>query len=98
VADDRGDPRGLAAGEPHPRRADGSHAHRRDTEGELPEPAAAEPSTDEQAIARIDHAQRVADLRTLKARERRDLYLQALGYRYKEIARLSGAACVAAGC
>jgi hypothetical protein len=36
----------------------------------------------------------VADLRTLKARERRDLYLQALGYRYKEIARLSRGVCV----
>jgi hypothetical protein len=28
-------------------------------------------------------------LRTLKARERRNLYLQALGYRYSEIAQLS---------
>jgi DNA-directed RNA polymerase specialized sigma24 family protein len=56
---------------------------------ELPEPAGAAPSADEQAIARIEHAQRVADLRTLKARERRDLYLQALGYRYKEIADLT---------
>jgi len=60
-------------------------------EGELPEPEATEPGADEQAIARIEHAQRVADLRTLKARERRDLYLQALGYRYKEIAQLSRA-------
>ena len=60
------------------------------SEGELPEPEAAEPSTDEQALARIEHAQRVADLRTLKTGERRDLYLQALGYRYKEIAEATG--------
>jgi DNA-directed RNA polymerase specialized sigma24 family protein len=58
-------------------------------EGELPEPEAAEPSADEQAIARIEHAQRVADLRTLKARECRDLYLLALGYRYNEICDLT---------
>jgi hypothetical protein len=44
------------------------------------------PSTDEQAIARVEHAQRVAALRTLK-RERRDLYLLALGYRYNQICR-----------
>ena len=37
----------------------------------------------EPATSRVrSNAQRVADLRTLKARERRDLYLQALGYRY----------------
>ena len=59
-------------------------------DGELPEPETPEPTADEQAIARIEHAERVADLRTLKARERRDLYLQALGYRYSEIAQLSG--------
>ena len=44
---------------------------------------------DAQAIARIEHAERVADLRTLMARERRDLYLQALGYSYDEIAARS---------
>jgi hypothetical protein len=32
----------------------------------------------------------VADLRTLKARERRELQLHALGYRYSEIAELTG--------
>jgi DNA-directed RNA polymerase specialized sigma24 family protein len=58
--------------------------------GELPEPAAAEPAADEQALARIEHAELVADLRTLKPRERRDLYLQALGYRYSEIAAATG--------
>jgi DNA-directed RNA polymerase specialized sigma24 family protein len=61
--------------------------HRND---KLPDPAAAEPGADEQAIARIEHAERVADLRTLKPRERRDLYLQALGYRYHEIAKATG--------
>lgn len=58
-------------------------------EGEMPEPAALAPGSDEQALARIEHAQRVAALRTLKARERRDLYLLALGYRYREIADLT---------
>ena len=59
--------------------------------GELPEPEAPEVTADAQAIARIEHAERVADLRTLKARERRDLYLQALGYSYDEIAALTNA-------
>jgi RNA polymerase sigma factor (sigma-70 family) len=58
-------------------------------EGELPERAAAAPGTDEQALARVEHSQRVAALRTLKTRERRDLYLLALGYRYREIAELT---------
>jgi len=57
--------------------------------GELAELAADEPAADEQALARIEHAARVADLRTLKPRERRELYLHALGYRYTEIAKLS---------
>jgi DNA-directed RNA polymerase specialized sigma24 family protein len=60
------------------------------TEGELPEPEAAQPGTDEQALARIEHAQRVADLRTLKESERRALYLKALGYSYNEIMRPNG--------
>ena len=59
-------------------------------EGELAEPEAAEPGPAEQALARDEHAQRVADLRNLKARERRELYLQALGYGYDEIAALTG--------
>ncbi len=58
--------------------------------GELPEPASAEPPLSEQALARAEHAGRVGDLRTLKARERRDLYLHALGYRYHEIAKATG--------
>jgi RNA polymerase sigma factor (sigma-70 family) len=62
------------------------------TEGELPEPEAAEPGTDEQAIARIEHAERVAAFREakLKPREREALVLQALGYSYKEIAEATG--------
>ena len=59
-------------------------------EGELAEPEAAEPGPAEQALARDEHARRVTDLRTLKARERRELYLQALGYGYDEIAALTG--------
>ena len=62
------------------------------TEGELPEPEAAEPGTEEQAIARIEHAERVAAFREakLKPREREALVLQALGYSYKEIAEATG--------
>ena len=41
---------------------------------ELPELAADEPAADEQALARIEHAERVADLRTLKPREHHTLY------------------------
>ena len=59
-------------------------------EGELGELETAEPGPAERALARDEHAQRVADLRTLKARERRELYLQALGYGYDEIAALTG--------
>ena len=44
------------------------------------------PGPDELAVARAEHAQRVADLHLLKARERRDLFLHALGYGYEEIA------------
>jgi RNA polymerase sigma factor (sigma-70 family) len=58
--------------------------------GELAEPATGEPDADEQAIARVEHAERVADLGRLKERERRELYLQAMGYSYDEIARLTG--------
>jgi DNA-directed RNA polymerase specialized sigma24 family protein len=45
---------------------------------------------DEEALGRIEHCERVADLRTLKSRERRELFLQAIGYRYGEIAALTG--------
>jgi DNA-directed RNA polymerase specialized sigma24 family protein len=50
-----------------------------------------EPAADEQALARIEHAERVADLRTLKESERRALYLKALGYSYNEICDLTAA-------
>ena len=53
--------------------------------------AADEPAADEQALARIEHAERVADLRTLKESERRALYLKALGYSYNEICDLTAA-------
>lgn len=56
-----------------------------------PEPAdMLTPDPAEQALARVEHAQRLSDLRTLKRRERRDLYLKALGYRYSEIADATG--------
>ena len=58
--------------------------------GELSEPASAEPPLNQQVLARVEHTQRVADLRALKPRERRDLYLHALGYRYNEIAQATG--------
>jgi len=60
-------------------------------DGELPEPPASAPDAAEQAIARVEHAERVADLRTLKESERRALYLKALGYSYNEICDLTAA-------
>ena len=55
--------------------------------GELPEPAAAtQAGVDELAAAHLEHAERVDDLSALKPAERTALYLQALGYRYREIA------------
>jgi DNA-directed RNA polymerase specialized sigma24 family protein len=54
--------------------------------GEIPEPAATtDMSVDELAAAHLEHAERVADLAALKPAERTALYLQALGYRYREI-------------
>jgi RNA polymerase sigma factor (sigma-70 family) len=52
--------------------------------------AADDPPLEERAIARDIHRRRVAALRTLAPRERLDLYLHGLGYRYQEIARLTG--------
>jgi RNA polymerase sigma factor (sigma-70 family) len=48
------------------------------------------PAADEQALARIEHTERVQAFRQLKPREREALYLKALGYRYREIAALTG--------
>ena len=57
-------------------------------DSDLPEPAdTLTAGTEEQALARLQHAERIADLQTLKPRERRDLYLFAIGYRYSEIAQ-----------
>ena len=54
--------------------------------GELSEPAATtDVSVDELAAAHLEHAERIADLAALKPAERTALYLQALGYRYREI-------------
>jgi DNA-directed RNA polymerase specialized sigma24 family protein len=54
--------------------------------GELPEPAGTHAGVDELAAAHLEHAERVGDLSALKPAERTALYLQALGYRYREIA------------
>ena len=37
------------------------------------------------------HAQRLADLATIKPHERQALYLKGLGYRYREIMQITGA-------
>ena len=60
--------------------------------GELDEPAATGGAgVEELATAHLEHAERVADLAALKPAERTALYLQALGYRYREIAALTDA-------
>jgi DNA-directed RNA polymerase specialized sigma24 family protein len=56
----------------------------------MPERPADLPDTLERVIAREQHARRVGDLRLVKPRERRDLYLKALGYSYNEIAERTG--------
>jgi RNA polymerase sigma factor (sigma-70 family) len=47
-------------------------------------------SAEQRALERIEHAERVDALRTLKPREREALYLHGLGHSYHEIADLSG--------
>ena len=60
--------------------------------GELDEPAATgEAGVEELATAHLEHAERVGDLAVLKPAERTALYLQALGYRYREIAVITDA-------
>ncbi len=59
-------------------------------DGVQPEPAAESPSPEEQAIAAENRRERIADLQVLKPAERRDLYLQALGYSYAEAAAMTG--------
>jgi DNA-directed RNA polymerase specialized sigma24 family protein len=62
--------------------------------GEHPEPAADTRDVSDQVAARIHHAQRLADLATIKPHELQALYLKGLGYRYREIMRLSRGVCV----
>jgi DNA-directed RNA polymerase specialized sigma24 family protein len=50
----------------------------------------ARPGVEEDALARAEHDDRLNAFQTLKCRERRDLFLQALGYRYDEIAAMTG--------
>jgi DNA-directed RNA polymerase specialized sigma24 family protein len=48
------------------------------------------PGVEDDALAAVVHRERVTVFRTLKARERRELFLQALGYGYEEIAAMTG--------
>jgi DNA-directed RNA polymerase specialized sigma24 family protein len=60
--------------------------------GELSEPAALDGyEVEEVAAAHLEHGERVADLAALKLAERTALYLQALGYRYREIGAVTDA-------
>jgi DNA-directed RNA polymerase specialized sigma24 family protein len=59
--------------------------------GEHPEPAADIRDLADQVAARIRHAQRLADLATIKPNDRQALYLKGLGYRYREIMQITGA-------
>jgi DNA-directed RNA polymerase specialized sigma24 family protein len=58
---------------------------------EHPEPPADIRDVPEQVADRIQHAQRLADLATIKPNDRRTLYLKGLGYRYTEIMQITGA-------
>ncbi|MDQ6806358.1 MAG: hypothetical protein M3065_15655 [Actinomycetota bacterium] len=55
-----------------------------------PEPLAQIRDVEARVIALDEHRERVADLLALKARERRELYLQGAGYSYREICELTG--------
>jgi DNA-directed RNA polymerase specialized sigma24 family protein len=59
--------------------------------GEHPEPAADTCDLADQVAARIQHAQRLKDLATIKPDDRQTLYLKGLGYRYREIMQITGA-------
>jgi DNA-directed RNA polymerase specialized sigma24 family protein len=64
------------------------------TNGDLDEfagPAAEDTDPCELAIAHAEHQERVTRLRALSDRERLYLYLQGLGYRYSEMAKLTSA-------
>ena len=57
--------------------------------GVLPDPPGDASDPADQAAGRDDHERRAAALAGLRPRERRELYLQALGYSYDEIAALT---------
>jgi DNA-directed RNA polymerase specialized sigma24 family protein len=48
-----------------------------------------------QDVAVLEHAADLHALKTLKLPERQGLFLKALGYRYHEIAQLTGSTCTA---
>lgn len=58
--------------------------------GELAEPPSLEPACDDQAMARIEHEERLRFVRRLRAPERKVLWLFAMGCSYREIARATG--------
>ena len=59
--------------------------------GEHPEPVADTRDVADQVAERIQHAQRLQNLATIKPHDRQALYLKGLGYRYKEIMQITGA-------
>ena len=59
--------------------------------GEYPDPPADAVDVPDQVAERIQHATRLADLATIKPKDRRSLYLRGLGYRYSEIMEITGA-------
>ena len=58
--------------------------------GELVEPAGLASEPVDRLIALEDHAERLRRFQRPSPRERRDLFLQAAGYRYAEIVELTG--------
>jgi DNA-directed RNA polymerase specialized sigma24 family protein len=79
----------------HERRAHetpvGPFARATATDSDLLEPVdAVGVDVETRAVDRVQHSEDVAAFLTLKPRERQALYLQALGYRYAEICRLTG--------
>jgi DNA-directed RNA polymerase specialized sigma24 family protein len=53
-------------------------------------PPADDAGSGDETLARIEHRERVRIFRTLRCRERRELFLHAIGYRYDEIAAMTG--------
>jgi hypothetical protein len=60
--------------------------------GELPEPPADTRDIADLVADRLEHADRRKDLRAVKLRDRRALFLKGLGYSYREIQTLTGGA------